>query len=295
MTTTLQTLVSGVALGCLYAVLALGFVIVARASGILNLAQGSFVVLGAYLTYWFVSLIGLPFWVGVFLAMAVVAVFAIVLEAFVVHKVTGDVFAALLVTFGISIVVPPIVTAIWGGDLMNLNDPWGLSVIRVAGIGITLRDAWLLPLTGLLLLAFYLFFRYTRVGLSLRATAIDSEAAQAQGVSTRFIFGLSWAIAGALGAFGGVVLATTVGGGVRPGLEHYALLALPVIILGGLESPLGAVIGGLIIGVVQQVAVTVIPTEWGSGFAEVVPYVVMLIILLIRPSGLFGQKEVRRV
>lgn len=293
MTDVLQTLVSGIALGCLYAVLALGFVVVARASGILNLAQGSFVVLGAYLAYAFIHQLQLPFWIGVVLAMACVAGFAVLLEAFVLHRVT-DHFAALLVTFGITIAVAPIVTAIWPGDSLNLDDPWALEVIRIAGIGITARDATLIPITAVLLLAFFVFFRYTRIGLSLRATAIDSEAAMAQGVSTRFVFGISWAIAGALGAFGGIVLSTTVGGGVRPGLEIYAFLALPVIILGGLESPLGAVVGGLIIGVVQQFAVTLVPESFGSGFADVVPYLVMLIILLIRPAGLFGRRAVQR-
>ncbi len=293
MTDILQTLVSGIALGCLYAVLALGFVVVARASGILNLAQGSFVVLGAYLAYALIHQAHLPFWIGVIIAMALVALFAVLLEAFVLHRVT-DHFAALLVTFGITIAVAPIVTAIWPGDSLNLDDPWALDVIRIGGIGITARDATLIPITAVLLLGFFVFFRYTRVGLSLRATAIDSEAAMAQGVSTRFVYGISWAIAGALGAFGGIVLSTTVGGGVRPGLEVYAFLALPVIILGGLESPLGAVVGGLIIGIVQQFSVSLVPASFGSGFSDVVPYLVMLVILLIRPAGLFGRREIRR-
>ncbi|MFH8249341.1 branched-chain amino acid ABC transporter permease [Microbacterium sp. B2969] len=293
MTDVLQTLVSGIALGCLYAVLALGFVIVARASGILNLAQGSFVVLGAYLAFALIHQMGLPFWIGVVIAMAAVALFAVLLEAFVLHRVT-DHFAALLVTFGVTIAVAPIVTGLWPGDSLNLDDPWALEVIRVGGIGITSRDATLIPITAVLLLGFFVFFRYTRIGLSLRATAIDSEAAMAQGVSTRLVFGISWGIAGALGAFGGIVLSTTVGGGVRPGLEVYAFLALPVIILGGLESPLGAVVGGLIIGIVQQFSVSLVPESWGSGFSDVVPYLVMLVILLIRPAGLFGRKEIRR-
>lgn len=293
MTDALQILISGVALGCLYAVLGLGFVVVARASGILNLAQGAFVVLGAYLAYALIRQLGMPFWIGVIVSMALVATFAVVLEALVVHRIT-DHFAALLATFGVTIAVAPLVTAIWPGDSLNLNDPWGLDVLRVAGIGITTRDAVLIPITAVLVLAFFLFFRFTRIGLSLRATVIDDEAARAQGVSTRFLFGISWAIAGALGAFGGIILATTVGGGVRPGLEVYAFLALPVIILGGLDSPMGAVIGGLIIGIVQQIAVFAVPESWGSGFAEVVPYIVMLAILLVRPAGLFGRKEVRR-
>lgn len=295
MTEFVQILVAGVALGCLYAVLALGFVVVARSSGVLNLAQGAFVVLGAFLGYAFVRQAGLPFWLGVALSMLCVAAIAVALEAFVVHRVTGDLFTALLVTFGILIVIPPIVTAIWGVDILNIGDPWGLKVYTIGGIGITERDAWIIPITGLILLGFFVLFRYTRVVLSLRATAMDTEAALAQGVSTRFVFGLSWAIAGALGAFGGIMLSTTVGGGARVGLEEYALLALPVIILGGLESPLGAVVGGIVIGVVQQFTVWRVPESWGKGFSEVVPFVVMLLVLLVRPTGLFGAKEVRRV
>ncbi|WP_448808536.1 branched-chain amino acid ABC transporter permease [Agromyces bauzanensis] len=295
MTDLLQTLVSGVALGAIYAVLSLGFVIVVRASGVLNLAQGTFIVLGAYLAYTFHQVVGIPFWLAVPLAMLAVAVFAVLLEAFVIHRISGELFTAILVTFGVLIVVPPIVTGIWGADQISLGDPWGLSVVRFWGVGITQRDIWMIAVTILLLGAFFVFFRFTRIGLALRATAMDSEAALAQGISTRFVFGLSWGLAGALGAFSGVMLATTVGGGVRPGLEGFALLALPVIILGGLDSPLGAVIGGVIIGVVQQFSVIWIPVSFGSGFSDVVPYIVMLVILLVRPTGLFGSREVRRV
>jgi branched-chain amino acid transport system permease protein len=290
-----QTLVSGIALGAVYAVLALGFVVVVRASGILNLAQGTFVVLGAYLCYTAHQLLGIPFWVSVGIAMLLTAAFAILIEATIVHRVSSNLFTAILVTFGILIVVPPIVTGIWGADQQSLGDPWGLSVLRVGPIAITERDVWLIVISILLICAFFVLFRYTRMGLALRATAIDAEAALAQGISSRMVFGLSWGLAGALGAFGGVMLASTVGGGVRPGLETYALLALPVIILGGLDSPLGAVVGGLIIGVVQQFSVIWVPDSMGSGFSEVVPYIVMVIILLIRPTGLFGSKEVRRV
>lgn len=295
MTDILQTLVSGIALGAIFAVLSLGFVIVVRASGVLNLAQGTFIVLGAYLGYTFHQLVGLPFWLAVPLTMAAVAAFAVLLEAFVIHRISGELFTAILVTFGVLTVVPPIVTGIWGADQISIGDPWGLSIVRFAGVGITERDIWMIVVTIVLLAVFFVFFRFTRIGLALRATAMDSEAALAQGISTRFVFGLSWGLAGALGAFGGIMLATTVGGGVRPGLESFALLALPVIILGGLDSPLGAVIGGVIIGVVQQFSVIWVPASFGSGFSDVAPYIVMLIILLIKPTGLFGSKEVRRV
>lgn len=295
MTDILQTLVSGVALGAIYAMLSLGFVVVVRASGVLNLAQGTFVVLGAYLGYTFHQVVGITFWLAVPLAMIAVAIFAVLLEALVIHRISGQIFTALLVTFGVLIVIPPIVVGIWGADQISIGDPWGLSIVRFAGIGITERDIWMISTSVVLLIAFFVLFRFTRIGLALRATAMDSEAASAQGINTRFVFGLSWGLAGALGAFGGIMLATTVGGGVRPGLESYALLALPVIILGGLDSPLGAVIGGLIIGVVQQFSVIWVPVSFGSGFSDVVPYIVMILILIIRPTGLFGSKEVRRV
>ncbi|MFF1252814.1 branched-chain amino acid ABC transporter permease [Pseudarthrobacter sp. NPDC058329] len=289
----LQTLTSGTALGCLYAVIALGFVVIIRASGVLNLAQGVFVLLGAYVTYSFTTA-GVPFFLALILSMIVCAALSILIEAFVVHRISTDLFTSLLVTFGLAIIAPPIITAIWGPFQLNLHDPWGLDVLRLGPVAITQRDLYLIIATGILVLAFFLFFRYSKFGLLLRATAMDSEAALAQGVSTRFVFGLSWALAGALGAFAGTMLATTVGGGVRPGLEHYALLALPVIILGGLDSPLGAVIGGLIIGIVQQFSVTMIGDRLGSGFADVVPYLVLVIIMLVRPTGLFGSKRVRR-
>jgi branched-chain amino acid transport system permease protein len=150
-------------------------------------------------------------------------------------------------------------------------------------------------ITAVVVAVFFIFFRFSRLGVAMRATASDPEAAVAQGVDERVVYGASWAIAGGLGSIGGTLLATAVGGGLQPGLTAFALLALPVIILGGLDSPLGAVVGGLIIGVVQQFSTVWVPESFGSGFTTVVPYLVMIVILLIRPQGLFGTEHVRRV
>jgi branched-chain amino acid transport system permease protein len=147
------------------------------------------------------------------------------------------------------------------------------------------------------LAVFFLFFRYSRVGVAMRATALDQEAAVAQGISARVIFGLSWAIAGAVATLAGVMLSSG-GAGVQPGIEEVALLAFPAIILGGLDSPLGAVVGGLVIGLTQVLTGGYQPAHasWlGTGFDSVMPYVVMIAILLFRPFGLFGTKEVRRI
>lgn len=292
----LQILVSGISLGCLYALLALGFVVVARATGVLNLTQGGFTVLGAYLTYLFAQSMGLPWFLGLLLSILVTGALAALLEALVVHRIANtNLFTPILVTFGLVIMIPPIISGIWGTEPLSSGDPWGLGAFRIGGVSITHKDLAVVLITAVILVAFLAFIRYSRLGLAMQATAIDAEAALAQGVSDRLVHRLSWAIAGGLGALAGTMLATSAGGGVRPGIEHYALLALPVIILGGIESPLGAVVGGLIMGIVQQFAVVKVPESFGKGFDEVVPYLVMIVILLIKPEGLFGQKMVRRV
>jgi branched-chain amino acid transport system permease protein len=295
-TANLQILVSGISLGCILALLALGFVVVAKSTGVFNLAQGGFVVLGAYLSYTAHQTWGLPFAAALLVSIAVVAALAVVLEATIVHRVaTTNLFTPILVTFGLLIIIPPVAAGIWGTDQLSMDDPWGLQVLSVGGVTITHRDLAVIISTLLILAAFGAFFRFSRLGLAMQATALDPEAALAQGVSDRRVHRLSWAIAGGLGAFAGTMLATTAGAGLQPGLEIFALLALPVIILGGVESPLGAVVGGLFVGIVQQFAVVRVPDFLGSGFNEVVPYLLMLAIMLVRPEGLFGTKKVRRI
>ncbi|MDV3221162.1 branched-chain amino acid ABC transporter permease [Intrasporangium sp.] len=296
MTENLQILISGVSLGCLYALLALGFVVVSRATGVLNLTQGGFVVIGAYLTYLFSQTLGLPYFVGMGLSIIATALIAGILEALVVHRIANtNLFTPILVTFGLVILIPPIVAGFWGNEPLTSGDPWGLSVLRIGDLSVTHKDLAVVLLTAVILVLFLGFIRYSRLGLAMQATAIDPEAALAQGVSDRTVHRLAWSIAGALGAVAGTMLATAASGGVRPSLEHYALLALPVIILGGIESPLGAVVGGLVMGIVQQFAVVKVPDSFGKGFEEVVPYLVMILILLIKPEGLFGTRKVRRL
>jgi branched-chain amino acid transport system permease protein len=291
-----QLTLSGIAAGCLFALVALGFVVVFKATGVLNLAQGGFVTLGAYLTYTFHQLLGLPFWLATVLSMAGCALVGAVVERVFVHRVSvGAIYTALLVTFGILILAPPVISAFWGTEQLNLGDPWGLSKVSFGPVSTTSRDLAVIAVTAVVVAAFFAFFRLTRLGVAMRATASDPEAAIAQGVDERLVYGSAWGVAGALGGLSGTFIATAVGGGLNPGIAAFALLALPVIILGGVDSPVGAVVGGLIIGIVQQFAAVNVPQSFGSGFSEVVPYLVMVVILLIRPQGLFGSREIRRV
>ena len=293
----MRQLVSGLALGCKYALVALGFVIVFKATGVINFAQASFVLIGGYVTFNAANTWDLNFYLALVVAMAAGAILGMLIEALILRRMIGEApFTLVMVTIGILFVLDNVVTAIWGPDPQNLGDPW--TKVRTFGdVPVADRDLWTIGFTALVLIGFFLFFRYSTLGLAMRATALDQEAALAQGISARKIYRVSWGIAGLVAALAGASLAA---GSValHPGLGLIALVAFPAMILGGLDSPLGAVVGGIIIGLVQQLTALYGPEyfEWlGSGFELVSPYLVMVVILLVKPYGLFGTKEVRRV
>jgi branched-chain amino acid transport system permease protein len=294
----LQLCFAGLAVGSLYALVALGFVVIYKATGVINFAQGGLVVLGAYLTYNARQTWGVPFFVAIVLAMLTCAALGALIERFVLRWLVGQpVFAVIMVTIGLLFIVRQVPTIVWGFDRLNLGDPWGIERVTAGDVFLSVKDIWTIGLAALVLLAFFLFFRYTNLGVAMRATAFDQEAAIAQGISARRIFALSWAIAGAVATLAGVMLSAGASG-VRPDIEFVALAAFPAIILGGLDSPAGAVVGGVIIGLSQTLTAGYQPeyAEWlGSGFSNVMPYLVMIVILMVRPYGLFGTREVRRV
>lgn len=299
MTDFLQFLVAGIAVGSLYALLALGFVIVYKATGVINFAHGGLLLLGTYLTYFFKEQHGVPFYLAVVLAMGCCAAVGLIIERLVLRHMVGEpVFAVILVTIGLSIAINQIVTWAWGFDRLNLNDPWGLRTYDLGGVIVALTDIVRVVAAAGLLAAFFAFFRRSRYGLAMRATGSDQEAAMAQGISASRIFGMSWAIAAALATVAGVLLASGVRG-LDPELSFVPFLAIPAIILGGLDSTTGAVVGGLIIGVVEEMTKGYgpehLPEVLGQNFHTVTPYVVLVAIMLVRPYGLFGTKEVERL
>jgi branched-chain amino acid transport system permease protein len=294
----LQTAFSGLALGCKYALIALGFSVVFKATGVINFAQASLVLLGAYLTFNFAQTWDLNFYLALVMAMAVGALVGVATEASVLRWLVGQPPAALImVTIGLLFVLNNVVTAIWGPDNRNLGDPWGIKTRDVVGVTVADRDVWTIGFTAVVVTAFFVFFRYSTLGLAMRAAAFDPEAAMAQGIPARRVHRVAWAIAGMVAALAGATLAAGAGQ-LSPATGALALVAFPAIILGGLDSPLGAVVGGVIIGLVQQFTALLAPEyfDWvGDSFERVSPYLVMIVILLIRPYGLFGTREVRRV
>lgn len=298
MTEFLQLVLAGVALGFKYALVALGFVIIFKATGVINFAQGGFVMLGAYLAYNAGTTWGLPFWLAVIVAMVITALVAMLIERLVLRRMVGrPAFALIMITVGLLFIIQEVVTTIWGFDALNIGDPWGVETVDVGSLVISVANIWTVVLALVVFAAFFAFFRYSSLGLAMRATALDQEAALAQGMSAKRVWAASWGIAGAVAALAGVVIASGPGN-LTPAVQFVALLAFPAIILGGLDSPGGAVVGGIIIGVAQTLTAGYQQdyAPWlGLGFQSVMPYVVMLLILLFRPYGLFGTKEVKRV
>jgi branched-chain amino acid transport system permease protein len=309
MTKFFSLLQDGLALGAVYALVALGFVVIYRATGVINFAQGGLVVFGAFLVYqaqvtwdWFGGGGTWPGFIAAALfAMVCVALVGAAFEALVLRRMIGQpIFAIILITIGLFLLVEPITTTIWHNPPGGLETPFGLERVTIGDVKILQVNIATVIIGAIVMGGFFLLFQYTKIGVAMRATAVDQEAALAQGISVRRVFALSWAIAGAVAVVAGMMLAG--GAGPAPGLSIslglIALRAFPAIILGGLDSPGGAVVGGLIIGVAQVMTGGYISSNveaLGAEFADVVPYLIMFAVLLVRPYGLFGTREVRRV
>ncbi|NLJ54662.1 MAG: branched-chain amino acid ABC transporter permease [Intrasporangiaceae bacterium] len=304
MSTFITSVISGLGTGAVYALLAVSFVIIFRATGVLNFAQPGLLILGSFFCSYFAVSMGLPFFVAVILAMIVVGVLGMVVERVAIRPQVGrPVFSAALVTVGVLTILLIVAFRLFDSAARTINDPWQLNqlclVSSETGCAIPIYHntiaRFVISMAVLALLGWWL--SRSRIGLAMRATSLDQEAALAQGIDVGRMFSLSWAIGGALAALAGILLAAN-GSVVQATDALFALVALPALILGGIDSLKGAVIGGLLIGLVSSITSTYQPihASWlGPNFENVVPYLVMILVLLIRPYGLFGTKEVQRV
>lgn len=298
MTAFLQNCFAGLSLGSTYALVALGFVVIYKSTGVINFAQGGLLALGAYLGFTFSNNLAVAFGVAVLLALVSAALVGATFERIVLRRMVGQPpFAVIMITIGLLFVLEPLITAIWGFDQKQVNNPWNIRTIEVGSLVLGVRDLWTIGLTALAVAAFFVFFRYSSLGLAMRVTAFDPEAALAQGISARKVYAVSWAIAAALAALAGILMAAGPGG-LSPSIGFIALAAFPAMILGGMDSPGGAVLGGLIIGLAEALTRGYQDElfSWaGDNVSVIIPYLLMILILLIRPYGLLGTKEVRRV
>lgn len=293
----LQYLLAGLSLGAIYALICLGFVVVYRATGVVNFSQGGLVVLGAYLTYQLAVVWKVPFVLAMAIAALLMAGVGLAIERLVLRRMVGQpVFASILITLGLLYVLEQVCTTVWGYDLLVLGDPWGVRTVVLGGVVVKVADLWTLITAGLALGAFFFMFRRSTIGVAMRAAASDPEAALASGVSPQLVQGIAWAIAGVLAVLAGVFISSG-SRGVDLTVSIVALRAFPAAILGGLDSPEGAVVGGLTIGLAEVLSAAYITPNapWlGANVHAVMPYLLMIIVLLVRPYGLFGTAEVRR-
>jgi branched-chain amino acid transport system permease protein len=294
----IATLVRGVGIGSTYALIAVGFVIIYRATDVVNFAQPALMILGAYYTSLYVFNVGMPFPVAVLAAMLTMAVIAGLTERIALRPMVGEPpFSAAMVTVGVFFALLILSFRLIGTNVIAMGDPWGVTRVDLFGVSIAQVDLARTVLSLLAIAAVGIFLARSKVGLAMRATALDQETALAQGVNVGRMFGLSWAISGALAALAGMLIGTG-SGGVTPLTAFVALKALPVIILGGLDSIKGSVYAGLLIGVAESLTRTYQPTyfPWaGANFDVVVPYLIMIIALMVRPYGFYGTPEVQRV
>ncbi|MCX2969229.1 MULTISPECIES: branched-chain amino acid ABC transporter permease [Streptomyces] len=296
MTTALDILLNGLALGSVYALVALGFVIIFKASGVMNFAQGSLLLLGGYLTAVLHEELG--FLPALLLAVAATALVAGLVDRVLLRGMDPRHHHILtIMTIGVDILLLTELARRIGGDLLTLGDPWGNDVLTLAGVTVPTSRVASITVSVLVIGTVFAAFRHTDWGLSLRAASEDQEAAALMGVRLGRVRTLAWALAGALAALAALFLTAFPAPGLERTTGQIALKAFPAAILGGMASPPGALLGSLLIGVTEALAAGYQSelSALGRGLGDVAPYLVMIVVLLVRPHGLLGTKEAVRV
>jgi len=286
--------VNGLMIGSMYALVALGFVLIYKATSVVNFAQGELVMFGGYIAAALVSLYHLPLAVALPVLLGTMVALGFVLERGVLRPMVGQaVISVVMVTIGLAQVFQGAAAMLWGAQTKNIPLPIRLEPYVVWEIYISPINLLAALISGAFLVAFAWFFRRSRMGIAMRAVANDQQAAMAVGINVRLVFALSWAIAGLTAAIGGVMWGSMLG--VDTQLALIGLKVFPAVILGGLDSVPGAVVGGLIIGGVESVAAGYVDPYVGGGTKDFLPYVLMILALMIRPYGFFGREIIERV
>jgi branched-chain amino acid transport system permease protein len=288
----LQQVISGAAVGLVYALVALGFVMIHKATRVFNFAQGELMMLGAFCAYTFIVLFGLPFWLGSILAILSVALFGAVLDRVLLRRMIGHKpFTIFMLTVGIGFCIRSIVMLVptWGTDTYSLPSPLQGKVFSFGGLIISADHVAILLTAAAIAIALFLFFQFTRLGLAMRAISQNPLAASYLGVRVDSLFSIVWALSAAAAALAGVMLAPI--SFVHADMGQIGLKAIPAAVLGGFDSLPGAIVGGLVIGVVESLAGFYCP----EGVKDVAAYVVLLVVLAVKPRGLFGQPDAKKV
>lgn len=294
MTFFIQMLVTGIVVGSIYGLVALGFVLIYRASDALNLANGELVLIGAYVSVTLITVYNVPLLLAILITMIINALIGLAIERVVIRPLlTAPVISVIMATLGLSSLLGGVAQVIWGPKTISFPKIFPDTPVQLGGVIITPVYLWSFIIVMGLLVLFTLFFKYSKMGIAMRAVADDQQAALSMGINVKFIYAITWAIASVVAAVGGFLLGNI--GGVTPTMAMIGLTVLPVVILGGLDSVLGAIVGGFLIGILQSLAGGYLDPLVGGGLKEVVPFIIIVLILMVKPNGLFGKGGIERV
>jgi branched-chain amino acid transport system permease protein len=291
----LQLMVSGFALGMVYALIAIGFVVILKCSKAFNIAQGHFVMIGGYLGFTFLVTFHLPVWASLLAAVGVAIILGLIIERLTLRPMVGQpVLAIIMMTIALSVIFEGLATLIWGGEYKTYHGVLPTITLKVGELSIPPETLIGVIVSIIAVVILMLFFRYTRSGLAMMATAEDEQVVQSAGIKVTTVYALSWVIACVVGVIGGIILGGV--SGVMIPLANIGLKAFAVVLLGGVNSIGGAIVAGIILGVLENVAAGYLdPLLPGGGLANVFPFIIMIIVLIFRPYGLFGLVEIERI
>ncbi len=288
----IQLLISGIAQGCIYGLIALGFVLIYKATEIVNFAQGELMMLGAFCALAAMAWLGLPFWLAVLSTLAAMALLGLLLERLLIRPILGEpAFSIIMLTFGIAYVARGAITMIpgVGTETHMLPVPYKDQVLQLGTLVLSAEHLAVIAVTAVLCGVLYALFGYSKVGIAMQATSQNQLAAYYMGIPVKRINGLVWALAALVAAVAGILLAPITF--VHANMGFIGLKAFPAAVVGGFGSLPGAIVGGLIIGVIESLSGFYLP----EGFKDTAAYIVVLIMLVIRPNGLFGERLMKKV
>jgi branched-chain amino acid transport system permease protein len=288
----LQLLLAGVAQGCVYALVALGFVLIYKATETVNFAQGDLMMLGGFFALTASVIMGWPYWATIVFAVVIMAVVGMLAERLVLRPVLGQpAFTVVMITIGLGYMLRGLVTMVpgWGTDTYQIATPFADEVWNLGGVLVPAQQLGVIGMTAALCAALYLFFRFSRLGVAMQATSQNQLAAYYMGIPVRRVNMMIWGLSAGVAAFAGILLAPVTF--IHSNMGFIGLKAFPAAVVGGFGSVPGAIVGGLIIGVVEAAAGYYLP----EGFKDVAAYVVVLAVLMVRPSGIFGETARKKV
>lgn len=289
MNTLIQTLATGVAVGCVYALMALGFVLIYKATEMVNFAQGELMMVGAFVAY-SISMTSLGYWGALLLTPAAMFVFGYLLDAGLLRRVIGQPqFVVVILTIGLGLILRGSASMIWGADTKNLVTPFSVAQITAGSVVLPMKLAVIVIAAASLVVALYAFFSRARLGIAMQGTSENQLAAAYVGIPTKRVFSLVWGLSAAISGLAGVLVAPVIL--VDPNMGSVGLNAFAAAVIGGFGSLPGAAAGGIIVGITQQLASYYLPEGW----REAAPYLLMLAVLVVSKEGLFGKRAQKKV